>query len=119
MIPGRFFFSKWAKMLGNRTRPGDFEAILIMGRKRKSAEGVVTYRASRNSKIRKLDDNYCKGIKKALTKELGNVTHPVHTITFDNDKAFSCHQDVVRLIGIETYLPRLTPAMTRGHSETG
>jgi IS30 family transposase len=29
------------------------------------------------------------------------LPYPVHSITFDTDKAFSCHHEVARLLGVE------------------
>jgi IS30 family transposase len=89
----------------------------MMGRNRKGAVLVVTDRATLHTKVRKLHGKHSKGIKKALTKALGNLPYPVHTITFDNDKAFSCHQDVARLLGVETYFTRPYTSQDKGTVE--
>jgi IS30 family transposase len=116
-IPGRVSIEKRPDIVGDRIRPGDFEADLMMGGNRKGAVLVVTDRATLHTKVRKLHGKHSKGIKKALTKALGNVPYPVHTITFDNDKAFSCHQDVARLLGVETYFTRPYTSQDKGTVE--
>jgi IS30 family transposase len=116
-IPGRVSIEKRPEIVGDRIRPGDFEADLMMSRNRKGAVLVVTDRATLHTRIRKLKGKHSKGIKKALTKALGNVPYPVHTITFDNDKAFSCHQDVARLLEVETYFTRPYTSQEKGTVE--
>jgi IS30 family transposase len=116
-ITGRVSIEKRPDIVGDRIRPGDFEADLMMGRNRQGAVLVVTDRATLHTKIRKLHGKHSKGVKKALTKALGNVPYPVHTITFDNDKAFSCHQDVARVLGVETYFTRPYTSQDKGTVE--
>jgi IS30 family transposase len=116
-IPGRVSIEKRPDIVGDRIRPGDFEAYLMIGRNQKGAVLVVTDRATLHTKVRKLHGKHSKGIKKALTKALGNLPYPVHTITFDNDKAFSCHQDVSRILGVETYFTRPYTSQDKGTVE--
>jgi IS30 family transposase len=116
-IPGRISIANRPNIMGNRIRPDDFEADLMMGRKRNGAVVVITDMATHHTKVRKLHGKYSKGIKKALTKALDNQPYPVHTITFDNDKAFSCHQEVSRVLGVETYFTRPYTSQVKGTVE--
>jgi IS30 family transposase len=116
-IPGRVSIENRPDISGDRIRPGDFQADLMKGRNRKGAFGVVTYSATLHTKIRKLHVKHSKGIKKALTKALGNMPYPIHAITFYNDKIFSCHQDVASLLGVETYFTRAYTSQDKGTVE--
>jgi IS30 family transposase len=78
---------------------------------------VVTDRATLHTKIRKLHGKYSKGIKKTLLTVLGKVPYPIHTITFDNDKSFSCHQAVSRVLGIDAYFSRPYTSQDKGTVE--
>jgi IS30 family transposase len=116
-IAGRVSIEQRPDIVGHRMRSGDYEADLMMGRNRNGAVLVVTDRATLLTKIRKLHGKHSKGIKKALITALGKVPHPIHTITFDNDKAFSCHQEVSRVLGVETYFTRLYTSQDKGTVE--
>jgi IS30 family transposase len=118
-ISGRVAIEQLPGIVGQRMRPGDYEADLMMGRNRKGAVLVVTDRATLHAGIRKLHGKHGKGMKKGLIKALGNVPYPVHTITFDNDQAFSCHQEVSRVLGVETYFTRPYTSHDKGTVENG
>jgi IS30 family transposase len=89
----------------------------MMGRNRKGTLMVVTDRTMLHTKVRKLHGKHSNGIKKAVTKALGNVPYPVHVITFDNDKAFSNHQEVSRVLGVESYFTRPYTSQDKGTVE--
>jgi IS30 family transposase len=41
----------------------------------------------------------------------------IHTITFDNDQVFSCHQEVSRVLGVETFFTRPYTSKDKGKVE--
>jgi transposase, IS30 family len=104
-------------IVGKRKRLGDIEVDLMMGKDHKGALLVMTDRASLNTRIKKLQSKDSKQVLKAINSCILESQYKIHTLTFDNDKAFSCHQEIKNQMGIDTYFTRPYTSQDKGTVE--
>ena len=100
-----------------RKRLGDLEVDLMMGKDHKGALLVTTDRASLFTRLVKLDGKSSKEVYKALIKRLAKIKYPLHTLTFDNDKAFSEHTTVGEKLSVDTFFTRPYTSQDKGTVE--
>jgi IS30 family transposase len=50
-------------------------------------------------------------------KRLSELTYPMHTVTFDNDKGFANHMDVASSLNMKTYFTRPYTSQEKGTVE--
>lgn len=116
LIPNRVSIEKRPKIVDKRKRFGDLEADLIMGKGHKSALLVTTDRATLKTTI-----DYLKG--KDPNKVLSNIIRraskmpQLKTITFDNDQAFSMHEDIAKKLKVKVYFTRPYTSQDKGTIE--
>ena len=56
-------------------------------------------------------------VDKTMKKSLVKSKHPVHTITFNNDKGFADHMSVVKSLNVDTYFTRTYTSQYKGTVE--
>ena len=81
-------------IVNKRESLGEIEFDLMMGKNPKGALLVMTDRATIHKRLTKLQDKASLEVKVAMIKVLIKINNPIHTLTFDNDKAFSEHQSI-------------------------
>lgn len=116
LIPNRVSIEKRPKIVDKRKRLGDIEVDLIIGKNHKSGVLVTLDRATLVITIDKIKSKDSKHIKKLLLKRLKNKTH-IKTITFDNDKAFSLHEQLAKEMAVKTYFTRPYTSQDKGSIE--
>jgi IS30 family transposase len=94
------------KLVNRRTRLGDYETDLILGKDNKSMLLVKTDRTTLHTRLKKLPGKHTKGVRKAMIQALRNSPYAIKTITFDNVMAICCHRDVGKALGANTYFTR-------------
>jgi IS30 family transposase len=77
----------------------------------------MTDRATLHTKLHKLENRNSNTVRKIIIKRLAKSKHPVHTITFDNDKGFSDHMRVVSALNADTYFTRPYMSQDKGTVE--
>ena len=115
LIPNRVSIEQRPQIVNQRTRFGDLEVDLIMGKAHKSALLVTVDRATLKTTINKLKGKDPKFIANKIIERMNNL--PVKTITFDNDPAFSLHQIIATKLNVETYFTRPYTSQDKGTIE--
>ena len=116
LIPNRVSIEKRPKIVDKRKRIGDIEVDLIIGKNHKSGVLVTLDRATLVTTINKIKSKDSKGIKKILLKRFKNKTH-IKTMTFDNDQAFSLHEQLAKELSVKTYFTRPYTSQDKGSIE--
>ncbi len=117
IIPDRTPISKRPKIVNRRTRLGDIEVDLMIGKDHKSALLVMTDRTTLQTRLKKLAGKHATQVKKAMIQTLKKVPYPIKTLTFDNDMAFSQHLQVGKALGAETFFTRPYTSQDKGTVE--
>ena len=117
VIPNRVMIDKRPSVVKKRKRAGDIEADLMLGRNQKGMLLVLTDRATLHTRLVKLKNRKSEYVKNEIIKCLNQSPYPVHTITFDNDKAFSCHEKISEALNIQSYFTRPYTSQDKGTVE--
>lgn len=117
IILNRVSIEQRPKIVSRRDRLGDFEVDLMMGKNHKGALLVLTDRATLHTRLKKVASKESNVIQEALKTMIKRNNYPLRTITFDNDKAFSCHQAIAEFTGAKTYFTRPYTSQDKGTVE--
>ncbi len=117
VITNRVPIEKRPAIVKKRKRLGDIEVDLMMGKNHKGALLVMTDRASLHTRLELLAGKESKEVAKGIIKCLRKNKYPLHTLTFDNDKAFSCHEYVGNKMQAATYFTRPYTSQDKGTVE--
>jgi IS30 family transposase len=117
VIPGRVPMEKRSNFVNRRTRLGDYETLLMLGKDNKSVLLVMTDRATLHTRLKKLSETHTKGDRKDMIQALRNSPYAIKTITFDNDTSCCCHREVVKSLGANTYYKWLYTSQDKGTVE--
>lgn len=117
IIHNRVSIDKRPKVVKQRKRPGDIEVDFMMGKNHKGALLVMTDRATLHTKLHKLENRNSNTVSKTMIKSLLKSKHPIHTITFDNDKGFADHMNVANALNVKTYFTRPYTSQDKGTVE--
>lgn len=116
-ILNRVPIEKRPVIVSKRKRLGDFEVDLMMGKNHKGALLVITDRATLHTRLARIASKESGVVLKALKSTLRRNNYPLRTFTFDNDKAFSCHELVSEHTGAKTYFTRPYTSQDKGTVE--
>ena len=116
MIPNRVSIEKRSVLVERRKRLGDIEVDLIIGKNHKSGLLVTLDRASMITTIDKISSKKPKHIKRLILKRMKNNKH-LKTMTFDNDQAFSLHQEIADELNVKTFFTRPYTSQDKGSIE--
>lgn len=90
--------------LGNverKSRFGDFEVDTVIGKNHKGAFVTLVDKNSKFTLIKKVDSKHAYGVTKAIIDMLRLIKSLIHTITSDNGKEFSFHEEVAKELDIK------------------
>ena len=116
IIAHRVSIENRAPIVARRTRKGDLEVDLIIGKKHQSGLLVTLDRVTLMLTIDKIKSRHPKHIKKLLLKRLSDKMH-LKTITFDNDHAFGLHYELAKELKVKTYFTRPYTSQDKGSIE--
>ena len=116
LIPNRVSIEKRPKIVEKRKRFGDMEVDLIMSKNHKSALLVTIDRATLKTTIDKLNGKNASEVTKKIIKRMMHMP-PLKTMTFDNDLAFSQHEQIAKALNIKTYFTRPYTSQDKGTIE--
>lgn len=116
-IPNRTPIDQRPAIVAKRKRPGDMEVDLMMGSHHKGALLVMTDRATLHTRLRKLKSKESNGVSKGIIKSLSKSNFTIHTLTFDNDKAFTQHERIGNQLQSNTYFTRPYTSQDKGTVE--
>lgn len=117
IIKNRVGIEKRPEIVEERSRFGDLEVDLIIGKNHKQAILTICDRASGMLKMRKVDSKQAKEIGEALVEELEDWKPYIKTITADNGKEFAEHEYVAEELSIDYFFARPYHAWERGSNE--
>ena len=117
VILNRIPIDKRPKIVSKRKRVGDLEVVLMMGKNHKGAILVITDRATLQTRLKKLRSKDSMEVEKGIISSLKSIQYKTHTLTFDNDKAFSCHSRVGHELNAKTYFTRPYTSQDKGTVE--
>ena len=116
-IPNRIDISERPEVVGSRTRLGDWEADLVLG---KQHQGAIVTLAERRSRIYLALPIARKTVtltNQAILALLKPLKPFVHTITFDNGLEFAKHETVARDLDCKTFFAKPYHSWERGLNE--
>jgi len=116
-IKNRVSIDERPVVVEQRCRLGDWEIDTIVGAKRSGALLSLTERKSRYVLIAKLPDCSADEATYATLGLLGSMPEDVHTITADNGKEFSGHEDIAQVLEAEFYFAHPYSPWERGTNE--
>ena len=117
-IVGRVPISERPEVVNQRTRIGDIEVDLMMGKNHKSALLVMTDRTTLLTALEKLNGKNSTQVEDAIINRLGHIDSAwIKTLTFDNGKEFSYHQTIGQALNAKTYFTRPYTSQDKGTVE--
>ena len=116
-IVGRIGIENRPKIVEEKTRFGDLEMDLIIGKDHKLALLTINDRAAGILKMTKVFGKDALEIEEACVRVLQDWKGRIYTITSDNGKEFSNHQSIANQLEIEYYFARPYHSWERGANE--
>jgi len=116
-INNRVSIHKRPKVVDNKTRIGDWEVDLIIGKYHKGSIVTIVDRKSKFTLMRKLPTKEAIGVTNAIIELLYPIRDITHTITSDNGKELSLHETVSKSLDIDFYFCDPYSSWQRGLNE--
>ena len=116
-IPGRIDIDERPSIVDEKNRLGDWEVDTIIGKEHKGAIVSMVERHSKITLLARVTKKTAPEVKDAIIHKLGNLTDCVHTLTSDNGKEFSAHQEIARELGASMYFAHPYRSWERGLNE--
>lgn len=114
-IPNRTSIDERPQVVEDRSRLGDWEADTIIGKGKKGAIVTLVDRKSRYLRMGLVSQRTKEAVKKMIISLLADF--PVHTITCDNGKEFTSHEEIANVLGAEVYFAHPYSSWERGTNE--
>ena len=116
-IPNRVSIDKRPKIVEEKTRVGDFESDLIIGKNHKGALLTIIDRYSSFVFIEDVKNKEAGNVAKMTINALAPHKKWVHTITNDNGKEFTRHQKVAKKLACNVFFAHPYSSWERGLNE--
>jgi IS30 family transposase len=114
-IKDKVSIEKRPQVVEDKTRKGDWEGDLVIGKNHKRALVTLADRKTKKVKIAIIDSKEADTVEKAVTELMKGET--AHTITFDNGKEFSRHKEMAQSTGAKVYFAHPYSSWERGLNE--
>ncbi|MDB2405520.1 IS30 family transposase [Arcobacteraceae bacterium] len=116
-IKNRVNISQRAKVVNNKSRFGDFEVDTIIGKDHQGAIVTLVDRKSKFTLMKIVESKKADVVTQAIIELLYPIRKLVHTITSDNGKEFSYHQDIAKQLNLKFYFCDPYSSWQRGLNE--
>jgi transposase, IS30 family len=116
-IPGRIDIESRPAVIEEKTRIGDWEADLVSGSHHQGFLVTMVERASKFTLIGHVSRKTSEAVTAEITRLMYDVKDLVHTITYDNGREFSGHQEINQALGCESYFAKPYHSWERGLNE--
>lgn len=116
-IPDAVSIEQHPAVVDERSRVGDWEADLVLG---KQGTGAIVTLAERKSRIyltKKVFSKDSTEVASAIISMLSGYKDVCHTITFDNGREFTRHKEIAAALEAETYFAHPYASRERGLNE--
>ncbi len=117
LIPNRVDISERPEIVEEKRRIGDWEGDLIIGKNHKGAIMSHVDRTSKYTKLVLLQNKKAKSVEKGCHEGLGKIKDHIKTITYDNGKEFSRHQEIAKMLQCDIYFATPYHSWERGLNE--
>jgi len=115
-IPNRRSIDERPVVVDKRSRIGDWEADLILGKNHQGVALTLTERKSRFTLLRTFPGKHADPITQGI-KELLKWDARLKTITFDNGKEFAGHEEIASALRVDCYFAHPYASWERGTNE--
>jgi len=115
-IPNRKSIEERPEVVEQRTRLGDWEVDLVLGKDHQEALVTLTERMSRFTLLRQVANKQTKLVSQAIVELLQWVT-ALESITADNGKEFAAHQHISQTLSVDFYFAHPYSSWERGTNE--
>jgi len=117
-IPNRVDITERPAVVEKKSRLGDWEGDTIIGANQQGAILSIVDRSSKFTLLAKLKDKRADGVIAATEACFDKLANPiVHTITYDNGKEFSAHEQISALLDAKCYFATPYHSWERGLNE--
>jgi len=116
-ITGRVSIDDRPLIVEEKSRIGDFEGDLVIGKNHKGALATLVDRHSKFSLIAKVPNKSANNVTDAIVSMLDPIKEHLHTITFDNGKEFAHHQTMADKLAVNVYFAHPYHSWERGLNE--
>lgn len=116
-IPNRIDIDQRPAIVEQKKRIGDWELDTIIGAYHKGAIVSMVDRASKLTKLVKVENKAAQGVTQALIHALKPIEKHVLTLTADNGKEFAQHQQIANNLKTEFYFAKPYHSWQRGLNE--
>jgi len=116
-IKNRANINKRSILVERKSRFGDFEVDIVIGKNHKGALVTLVDRNSKFTLIRKVDSKHATGVIQAIIELLRPIKNLIHTITSDNGKEFTFHEEVAKELNVKFYFCNPYSSWQRGLNE--
>jgi len=115
-IPNRKSIEERPEVVEQRTRLGDWEVDLMLGKDHQGVLVTLTERKSRFTLLRRVASKQAKLVSQAIVELLQWVS-TLESITADNGKEFAAHQHISQTLSVEFYFAHPYSSWERGTNE--
>jgi len=116
-IKNRVFIDERPKIVDKKLRLGDWEGDTIIGKKQQKAIVTLVDRASKKTLIGKVATKHSNIVSDIIINLISPIKDITHTITFDNGKEFSDHENIAKKLGADIYFAHPYHSWERGLNE--
>ena len=117
LIPNRIPIEQRPEIVEKKTRIGDMEMDLIIGKGHKGALLTINDRATGILNMAHIQSKEAQDIERTAIKLLEDSAPFMHTITTDNGKEFANHEQIAEQLGIDFYFATPYHSWERGANE--
>ena len=116
-IPNQISIENRPAIVDSRRRFGDWEGDTMIGKGHRGAIVSVVERKSRYTFLAQTNHKSADAVRRCITKNLAPHKKRVHTLTLDNGREFSDHQDIAADLDVRIYFAHPYASWERGTSE--
>ena len=116
-IPNRISIEARPTVVDEKSRVGDWEGDLIIGKDHKGAVVTLVERKTRFLVAQAVPSKEADGVGRAIVKSLQPHQPVCKTITFDNGKEFTNHEEMASRLGADIYFAHPYHSWERGLNE--
>ena len=116
-IKNRISIDERPKVVEKKERIGDWEGDTIIGAQQKKAIVTLVDRASKLTRIGPVATKHADVVSKIIVDLLRPMRHISHTVTLDNGKEFSAHEEIAKSLQADVYFAHPYSSWERGVNE--
>ena len=116
-IPNQVSIEERPEIVGERGRVGDWEGDTVIGKNHKGALVTLVERKSLYTIIDAVARRTAAAVHRAIVSGLASHKGKLHTLTYDNGKEMTEHEQITEELGIKVYFAHPYSSWERGLNE--